>query len=86
MVPAPGLLRASPATAPVLLSIIAPALFYLRPSVGLYILYGPGQPLDRFPVSPPPCSRAHRPLATDLVDQGLVGSDHAKLLNLFTFA
>jgi len=23
----------------------------------LYLLHGPGQLLDRFPVSPPPCSR-----------------------------
>ena len=24
----------------------------------LYLLHGPGQPLDRFPVSPSPCSRS----------------------------
>ena len=29
----------------------------LRPAL-LYLLYGPGQLLDRFPVSPSPCSRA----------------------------
>jgi hypothetical protein len=32
-------------------SATAPAL--------LYVLHGPGQPLDRFPVSPSPCSRIH---------------------------
>ena len=36
-------------------SAIAPALFYLRPSMGSYLLHGPGQPLDRSPVSPSPC-------------------------------
>ena len=37
--------RRSSATAPALLTTIAPALFYLRPSMGSYLLH--------------PCSRAH---------------------------
>jgi hypothetical protein len=61
-----GLFRASSATAPVLLSTIAPALFYIRPSMGSYLLHGPGQPLDRFPFSPSPCSRALTRLANDI--------------------
>jgi len=36
-------------------AVIAPAL-PKEPALGVYLLCGPGRPIDRSPVSPSPCS------------------------------